>query len=180
MIQKAIEKIDEEIKSGGIHESTLGKYVKSKLLTSDSNALKILAPNTDLETFMERLKEVASIINGAIKHSDEPSDKKEIKGNEEFIAELNDLGWRIITLIKTGSEPKKSEKAESESDENLIISKLIMETYSANKGNKGNGVCLSSEIIIPLLHIYYGIPLTPVGEKGSAPKRRRFNTVSLD
>lgn len=46
-------------------ERTLGEYVKEKLLTNDSNALKILAPNTDLETFMERLWKAASSLNGA-------------------------------------------------------------------------------------------------------------------
>ncbi|MDE6596972.1 MAG: hypothetical protein K2K44_13310 [Oscillospiraceae bacterium] len=181
MIQKAIEKIDGEIKSGGMYERTLGKYVKSELLTSDSNALKILAPNTDLETFTERLQKVAQIINGSVKHNNKPSDKKDdIKSKEEFTAKSNDLGWRIISLIKTGSEPNEKAIAENETDENLIICKLIMETVFANEGNAINGVCLTSEIVIPLMQIYYGIPLEPTTEKESVPKRRRFNTVSLD
>lgn len=178
MIQKAIEKIDEEIKSGGMYERTLGEYVKSELLTSDSNALKILAPNTDLETFMERIREIARLMNSAFK--DKLSGKAdEVKNKKEFDEKSNDLGWRAASIIKTGIKPPKDENADSISDENLFISKLIMETYLDNK-KYNDELCMTSELIIPLLHIYYGIPLEAFVEKESAPKRRRFNTVSLD
>lgn len=155
MIQKAIEKIDEEIKSGGMHERTLGKYIKSVLLTSDSNALKILAPNTDLETFMDRIDEIANSMR---------SFKSE---------DINKAGKKAIAVIKG----IKSEDVTENPDDISVIGKLYIETA---KEKNDNGVCLTSEIVIPLLHIYYGIPLETSGEKESAPKRRRFNTVSLD
>lgn len=179
MIQKAIEKIDDEIKSGGMFERTLGEYVKSELLTSDSNALKILAPNTDLETFMERLWKIASLMNGTLK--DKLSVKvDEIKSKKEFDEKLNDLGWRVVSIIKTGAEPKKDKEADGITDENLFVGKSITETYLNNEKENNPGVCMTSELIIPLLRIYYGIPLEASAEKGSAPKRRRFSTVSLD
>lgn len=288
MIQKAIQKIDEEMKSDSPMVMILGECVKSELLTSDSNALKILAPNTDLKTFTERLSDIANMINGAVKHKDKPSDKKTAeKSAEKFIEKANALGRQIISLIKKGSEPQKSEIAnkvgdyvsedmlgelltfdeltemvgqlvvadystesknwyklvkiqefvsddsenrtliisngpkktdtgnigewafnvtgthilggkevpkarrvwrlkqesdfqcdEAENDENLIICGLVLGVIKANEGNKTNGICLTSEIIIPLLHIYYDIPLEIKTE--SAPKRRRFNSVSLD
>lgn len=155
MIQKAIEKIDEEIKSGGMYERTLGEYVKSELLTSDSNALKILAPNTDLETFMDRIDEIA---NSMISFKSE---------------DINKAGKKAIAVIKG----IKSEDVTENPDDISLIGKLYIETA---KEKNSNGVCLTSEIVIPLLHIYYGIPLEAFVEKESAPKRRRFNTVSLD
>lgn len=159
MIQKAIEKIDEEIKSGGMYERTLGEYVKSELLTSDSNALKILAPNTDLETFMERLWEAASALNST-------KSAKNKKGSSE-------LGKEIIAIIRGIKDDKVSE-------ESSVISQIGEKCDEAVQKSVNQGICLSSKIVIPLLHIYYGIPLETSGEKESAPKRRRFNTVSLD
>lgn len=158
MIQKAIEKIDEEIKTAEkftAYIRTLGKYIKSELLTSDSNAVKILAPNTDLETFMERVFKLASSM-------------RSVKSDNNF----SEAGKKAIAEIK-GVKP---EEVEADPGEIETIGKLYAECAN---GKQDNGVCLSSEIIVPLLHIYYGIPLE-AAEKDSAPKRRRFSTVSLD
>lgn len=156
MIQKAIEKINEEIKSGGIMERNLGEYVKSELLKSDNNALKVLAPNTDLETFMERIWKIANSM-------------RNFKSDKDITA----AGRDTIAVIKG----IKLEDVAENSNEVAVIGNLYS---AAAKGKKDNGVCLTSEIVIPLLHIYYGIPLEAAHEKNPAPKRRRFNTVSLD
>ena len=156
MIEKAIEKINEEIKSGGIMERNLGEYVKSELLKSDSNALKILAPNTDLETFTERIWKIADSM-------------RNFKSDKDITA----AGRDAIAVIKG----IKLEDVAENSGEAAVIGDLYIKTA---KEKKSNGVCLTSEIVIPLLHIYYGIPLEAVHEKNPAPKRRRFNTVSLD
>lgn len=160
MIQKAIEKIDEEIKSfekdkRGMLGRELGRYVKSELLTSDSNALKILASNTDLETFTERIEEIALSMR---------SFKSE---------DITKAGKEAIATIK-GIKPEDVTETQGDIE---TIGKLYAETA---EGKQDNGVCVTSELCLPLLQIYYGIPLEPAAEKESAPKRRRFNTVSLD
>lgn len=154
MIQKAIEKIEEEMKSGGAMEKTLGEYIKSELLTSDANALKVLAPNTDLETFTERLQTVASSI------------KSHASAKKAWDADK--MGKHIIAVIN-------GIKDEEVADESFAEIGNLCGKVSANN----NCVCLTSEIIVPLLHIYYGRPLEQSPKKESAPKRR-FNAVSLD
>ena len=152
MIEKAIEKISEEMKSGDHMVVTLGKYVKSELLTSDTNAVKILALNTDLETFVERLRSVASEMNKS-----EPA-----KTAAKF-------SKKIISIIK-GIKPEEAE-------ENAEIGTLFLE---AAKEHGNSSVCLSSELVIPLLHIYYGISSETVQESETKPKRSGFRAVSLD
>lgn len=160
MIQKAIEKIDEEIKSlekdkKGMLGRELGRYIKSELLTSDSNALKILAPNTDFETFIERIEKVANSM-------------RNFKSED-----ISNVGKKAIALIK-GIKP---EDVTETSEDIAVIGKLYTETA---EGKQNNGVCVTSGLCLPLLHIYYGIPLKTSDEKEPALKRRRFNTVSLD
>lgn len=159
MIQKAIEKIDEEIKSDNPMVMILGECVKSELITSDSNALKILVPNTDLDTFAERLEDVAASI-------------KNFGSNNDKAEDVNKLGKKVIAIIK-GVKSDDVSEADNFSEIGKICSK-------APRNDKNHSIGLTSKICIPLLHIYYGIPLESIYEKESAPKRRRFNTVSLD
>lgn len=159
MIQKAIEKIDGEINSDNPMVMILGECVKSELLTSDSNALKILAPNTDLDTFAERLEDVAASI-------------KKFDPNNDKVEDVNELGKKVIAIIKGVKIDDVSE-----ADFFLEIGKICSKSP---RNDKNNSIGLTSKICIPLLRIYYGIPLEPAAEKESAPKRRRFNTVSLD
>ena len=152
MIEKAIEKINDEMKSGDHMVVTLGKYVKSELLTSDTNAVKILAPNTDLETFVERLRSVASDMNKS-------------KSDDSAAG----FSKKIISIIK-GIKPEEAE-------ESAEIGTLFLGT--AKEQGKGS-VCLSAELVIPLLHIYYGISSKMVPEAEAKPKRSGFRAVSLD
>lgn len=157
MIQKAIKKIEEEMKSDNPMVMILGECVKSELLTSDSNALKILAPNTDLDTFAERLEDVAASI-------------KNFSSNNLKAEDVNRLGKKVIAIIK-GVKSDDVSEADNFSEIGKICSK-------APKNDKNNSIGLTSKICIPLLHIYYDIPLEVKTE--AAPKRRRFNSVSLD
>lgn len=147
MISEAIKKIDEEMEGASSEIQILGNYVKNILLTKEDNAVKILAPNTDLETFMERLEDVAKDI---------------VKG--KYHKEAGEIGRLIIAKI-LGQEP-----------ENIPLNESIGKRVTQVKSTDAIG--LTSEFILPLLHIYYGIDNT--AQEEPKPKRRSFRAVSLD
>lgn len=148
MISEAIKKIDEEMEGASAEIRTLGKYVKEVLLSKVENAVHILKPNTDLETFMERLESIAKNIHGKKYHKD-----------------FTEAGKQIIADIL------------GEQGDNVPESKIKLIGELANTPYDST-IVLSSEFIIPLLHIYYGIDNT--SQKEPKPKRRSFRAVSLD
>lgn len=153
MINEAIKKIDEEISSGDYMVKELGAYVKERLLTSDSNAGKILEPDRELDTFAERLAEIASEIHKSGKTKDTAAE----------------FSRKIIAIVK-GIKPKD---AEADEEIGRMFLKVVEEQGHSS-------LCLSSEQVIPLLHIYYGISADPAPEKKAEPRRGKFRMVSLD
>lgn len=147
MRSEAIKKIDEEMEGASAEIRTLGKYVKEVLLSKVENALHILKPNTDLETFMERLESIAKNIHGK-KYSKEAGE-----AGKQVVAHI--LGEQIDNV-----------------HENTYIGEMVIAR------SKDKMVVMSSELIIPLLHIYYGID--NIAQEEPKPKRRSFRAVSLD
>ncbi|MBP1562069.1 MAG: hypothetical protein J6C96_12620 [Oscillospiraceae bacterium] len=147
MINEAIQKIEEETENASPEIKTLGKYVKMFVLTTEENAECVLKPNTDLETFMERIKDIAKNIH-----------------SNKYSREAGEAGKQVVAQIL--GEPVKNVP------ENTEIGKMVVDNTDCRI------VTLSSEFIIPLLHIYYGIDAAP--QEAPKPKRRGFRAVSLD
>lgn len=155
MIQKAIEKIDREIENNKNNPYVMvcGNKVKNNLLANDSNALKILAPNTDLETFSERVKKIIdSMRSGKIIVGSPTSERK------------------VIAIIKGIDEKEVTDDMPEAAYANMVLK----DAFKAP-----NGVYIPDQVEILWLKIYYGIPFEEKAE-AAAPKRRRFSAVSLD
>lgn len=159
LINKAIKKIDEECEKLTIAEiDELGRYVKQVILINDYNAAKVLEINKDLCTFLDRLNDVASHINKNI--------------------DSTDIAQNAIKII-LGIDQKQDIPA--------YVSQKSIETLSdiVNKTNYNNNnyyICLSSNVIGPLLQIYMDVEIieNEIQSKASSTKKTGFKTVSLD
>lgn len=67
-IEKAVQKISDEVSEGDMKARIIGEMIKRKLLTSEENAEAVLGENRDISTFLDKLTDTAQkIYKGSFK-----------------------------------------------------------------------------------------------------------------
>lgn len=153
MTEKAIEHINAQVKKCNNLMASIIGKYLKSVAASDMTAVEILKEGRTIADFCEKIETLAQKIRGG----------KIKSANEVF---------KIILGEDFDGASKYMTRG---------FSNELGEILSENSA--GNSFCISSEVIIPLLHAYYNIPLSGMAVSNNTqaqPKPHGFKRVSLD
>lgn len=154
MIEKAKAKINAEVQEiSSPMAQTLGTYINNVILTSEINAAAVLKEGKSLKDFIEKLWKSARNIHGG--------------------------KYKELTAEKATSAIFKEFADDTASVDQYASPEVVSMINAVCTEKSTNSICLTSDVVIPMLYAYYGIPLTGT-VNNKQPRTSVFKRVSLD